>query len=62
MSKMTLYEKHVLNRSKLKYLLGLLSRWKMNRTYARARKIARKRGAMIGDHAFQYIDLLHEDN
>ncbi len=59
---MTLYQKHVLNRSRLKYLLGLLLRWKMNLTYERARRIARKRGATIGDHSIISIKLAKKAN
>jgi len=58
----TLYEKHVQNRTWLKYILGLLSRWKMNRTYERARRIARKNGATIGDHSLISINLAKKAN
>lgn len=41
----TLYEKNVQDRSLLRYFIGLIVRWKQNFKYARARRIARKRGA-----------------
>lgn len=56
------YESHVQNRTWFRYFLGLLSRWKMNLTYARARKIARKRGAIIGDHSIISIKLAKKAN
>lgn len=58
----TLYEKHVQDRSWLKYFLGLISRWKMNRTYERARRIARRNGATIGDHSLISIKLAKKAN
>lgn len=58
----TLYEKHVQDRTLLKYILGLISRWKMNRTYERARRIARKNGATIGDHSIISIKLAKKAN
>lgn len=45
----TLYEKNVQDRNQLRYLIGLIVRWKQNFKYARARRIARKRGATIGE-------------
>ena len=41
----TLYEKNVQDRNQLRYLIGLIVRWKQNFKYARARRIARKRGS-----------------
>lgn len=58
----TAYEEAVQSRSRLRYLLGLLSRWKMNLTYARARRIARKRGAIVGDHSIISINLAKKAN
>lgn len=58
----TQYEKHVQNRSMFRYILGLISRWKMNLTYERARRIARKRGAIIGDHTIISISLAKKAN
>lgn len=45
----TRYEKSVQDRSTLRYYLGLIIRWKQNWKYVRARHIARKRGATIGE-------------
>ena len=45
----TKYEKKVQNRSYVRYLIGLLIRWKNNFYYERNRQIARKRGAKIGE-------------
>lgn len=53
----TLYEKSVQDRSRLHYLIGLLVRWKQNFKYARARKIARKRGAKIGKGVIMSVKL-----
>lgn len=60
--KQTAYEKLVQNRTRFRYLLGLISRWKMNLTYARARRIARRRGAIIGDHSIISINLAKKAN
>lgn len=48
MDNRTLYEKNVQDRSRFRYLIGLIIRWKQNLKYAKARRIARKRGAKIG--------------
>lgn len=45
----TLYEKNVQDRNQLRYLIGLIVRWKQNFKYARARRIARKRGAPLSE-------------
>lgn len=58
----TLYEKSVQDRSKLRYILGLLVRWKQNIKYARARKIARKRGATIGEGVIMSIAFAKKAN
>lgn len=58
----TWYERHVQDRSYFKYLLGLLSRWKMNLTYERARRIARKNGATIGKNVCISISLAKKAN
>lgn len=58
----TIYEKRIQNRTWFRYFLGLLSRWKMNLTYSRARRIARKRGAIIGDHSIISINLAKKAN
>lgn len=51
----TLYEKNVQDRSTLRYFIGLIVRWKQNFKYERARKIARKRGAKIGEGVIMSI-------
>lgn len=56
------YEARVQSRSRLRYLLGLFSRWKMNLTYEKARRIARKRGAKIGDHSIISLALSRKAN
>lgn len=53
----TLYEKSVQDRSTLRYYLGLIARWKQNWKYVRARRIARKRGATIGEGVIMPISL-----
>ena len=58
----SLYEKTVQDRSKLHYLLGLLIRWKQNFKYAKARRIARKRGAKIGENVIMSIALAKRMN
>lgn len=51
----TLYEKNVQDRSTFRYIIGLIVRWKQNFKYERARKIARKRGAKIGEGVIMSI-------
>lgn len=58
----TWYEKHVQDRSYIKYIFGLLSRWKMNLTYERARRIARRNGATIGNHSVISLNLAKKAN
>lgn len=58
----TLYEKNVQDRSTLRYVLGLIVRWKQNFKYERARKIARKRGAKIGEGVIMSIDFAKRAN
>lgn len=58
----TLYEKNVQDRSRLHYLLGLLIRWKQNFKYVRARNIARKRGAKIGEGVIMSIKFAKRAN
>ena len=50
----SLYEINVQDRSKFRYFMGLIVRWKQNLKYERARKIARKRGADIGEGVIMY--------
>ena len=58
----TLYEKNVQDRSRLRYLIGLAVRWKQNFKYARARRIARKRGAQIGEGVIMPVALAKQLN
>lgn len=58
----TLYEKNVQDRSHLRYILGLLVRWKQNFKYARARRIASKRGAQIGEGVIMPVTLAKQLN
>lgn len=58
----TLYERNVQDRSRLRYLLGLIIRWKQNFKYARARRIARKRGASIGEGVIMPLELAKRVN
>lgn len=51
----TLYEKNVQDRSTFRYIIGLIIRWKQNIKYERARRIARKRGAKIGEGVIMSI-------
>ena len=53
----SLYEKAIQDRSKLHYLVGLLVRWKQHLKYAKASRIARKRGAKIGENVIMSIAL-----
>lgn len=58
----SLYEKAIQDRSKLHYLVGLLVRWKQHFKYAKARRIARKRGAKIGENVIMSIALAKKMN
>lgn len=58
----SLYEKAIQDRSKLHYLVGLLVRWKQHFKYAKARRIARKRGAKIGENVIISIALAKRMN
>lgn len=58
----TLYERNVQGRTRLHYLLGLLARWKQHFKYVRARRIARKRGATIGEQVVMPIALAKRAN
>lgn len=59
---MTEYEKDIKSRSWLHYLLGLAIRWKQHFKYAKAVRIARKRGATIGDGVIMPIELAKKAN
>ena len=56
------YFKNVRERSKLRYMKGLLIRWKNYRKYAKAIKIARKKGAVIGGDVVMPISLAKKAN
>lgn len=58
----TLYERNVQDRSRLRYVAGLIVRWKQNIKYVRARRIARKRGATIGDGVIMPVSLAKRAN
>lgn len=58
----SLYEKSVLDRSKIRFFVGLLIRWKQHFKYAKARRIARKRGAKIGENVIMSIALAKKMN
>lgn len=46
---LTAYEKRIVNRSYFQYIKGLYARWKTYTHYEKNRRIARKRGAKIGE-------------
>ena len=56
------YEKSVQDRSKIRFFVGLLIRWKQHFKYAKARRIARKRGAKIGENVIMSIALAKKMN
>lgn len=58
----TLYERNVQDRNRLRYLAGLIIRWKQNLKYIRARRIARKCGANIGEGVIMPLELAKRAN
>jgi len=62
MDNRTLYERNIQDRSTLCYVLGLIIRWKQNIKYVRARRIARKRGATIGEGVIMPLSLAKRAN
>lgn len=58
----TLYERNVQDRSTLRYIIGLLARWKQHFKYSRAVRCARKRGATIGEGVIMPITLARKAN
>lgn len=58
----SLYEKSVQDRNTLRYIIGLIVRWKQNFKYVRARRIARKRGATIGEGVVMPVSLAKRAN
>lgn len=61
-SNQTLYEKNVKSRSTWHYYKGLVARWKQHFKYARAVRIARKRGATIGEGVIMPLSLAKKAN
>lgn len=59
---MTQYEQDIQRRTKWHYFKGLLARWKQHFKYARAIRIARKRGATIGEGVIMPIALARKAN
>lgn len=60
--KRTLYERNVQDRSLLRYYIGLLARWKQHFKYVKAVRIARKRGATIGEGVVMPLSLARKAN
>lgn len=58
----TLYERNIQDRSTFHYIIGLLARWKQHFKYARAVRIARKRGATIGEGVIMPLSLARRAN
>ena len=58
----TVYERNVQDRSTLRYLLGLAARWKQHFKYDRAVRIARRRGATIGEGVIMPLSLARKAN
>lgn len=54
---MTEFEKNIKGRSSLRYLVGLLVRWKNHFKYDRAVRIARQKGATIGENVVMPLSL-----
>lgn len=59
---MTNYEKDILRRNTFHYILGLIARWKQHFKYDRAVRIARKRGATIGENVVIPLSLAKAAN
>ena len=59
---MTNYEKDVKGRSSFCYILGLIVRWKQHFKYEKAVRIARKRGASIGENVVMPLSLAKAAN
>ena len=58
----TLYQQNVQNRSTLRYLIGLIARWRQHFKYDRAVRIARQRGAKIGEGVIMPLELARRAN
>lgn len=59
---MTEYEKDITSRSYFRYLKGLIARWKQHFKYDRAVRIARKRGATVGENVVMPLSLAKAAN
>ena len=59
---MTNYEKDIKGRSTFRYILGLIVRWKQHFKYDKAVRIARKRGASIGENVVMPLSLAKAAN
>ena len=59
---MTNYEKDIKGRSTFRYILGLIARWKQHFKYNKAVRIARKRGASIGENVVIPLSLARKAN
>lgn len=57
-----IYKQDIQNRNTLHYILGLIVRWKQNLKYEKARRIARKKGAIIGEGVIMPITLAKSAN
>lgn len=58
----TQYQQNIQNRSTWRYLLGLIVRWRQHFKYDRAVRIARKRGAQIGEGVIMPLALARRAN
>lgn len=56
------YEQRIQSRSYFRYLIGLFVRWRNNLKYEKARRIARKNGAVIGEGVIMPISLAKKLN
>ena len=58
----TKYERDIQNRTRWHYIKGLLARWKQHFKYDRAVRIARRRGATIGEGVIMPLSLAKKAN
>ncbi len=58
----TTYEKGIKERSTMRYFLGLIARWKQHFKYAKARRIAIRNGATLGEGVIMPISLARKAN
>lgn len=59
---MTTYEKDIKERGTFHYILGLIIRWKQHIKYDKAVRLARKRGASIGENVVMPLSLARKAN